>query len=115
MRLSSGEALLLQPAPVDAHFNIRCIEVSEICDQHDLDRLQKQLTDVLRGTRVPKADRVAVHDARMLVQEKLDQFHALFGEIARGVATGDGITGTPPLRYRLFTPELQWQPRGKCV
>ena len=21
----------------------------------------------------------------------------------------------PPLPYRLFTPELRWQPRGKCV
>ena len=28
----------------------------------------------------------------MIVQEKLDQFHELFAQVARGTATGDGIT-----------------------
>jgi hypothetical protein len=30
-------------------------------------------------------------------------------QVHTAILTGRGI----PLRYRLFTPELQWQPRGK--
>eukprot|EP01048_Picozoa_sp_COSAG05_P004760 COSAG05_NODE_268_length_12518_cov_6.452774_5_plen_965_part_00 len=90
--MASGEAIVLHSQPPDILFSIKCIEEAEIRSMMDLNRLQSDLSAVMDGTRVPKAQRIAIHEARMVVQEKLDQFHELFADVARGVATGDGIT-----------------------
>jgi len=84
-----GQTVDLQSAPVNEMFCIRVIEETEIGTQLDLDNAQQQLADI-NPFRPLKQDRLAVIEARALVQAKLDKYHALFAKIARGlVAAGD--------------------------
>eukprot|EP01047_Picozoa_sp_COSAG01_P052833 COSAG01_NODE_5596_length_4157_cov_253.600296_1_plen_926_part_00 len=90
--MDDGETIMLKPAPADIMFKIRCIEESPITCEKELADAQRALHTVEEGLSVPKAQRMAVHQAKMAVQQQLDLFHQLFADVSRGVATGDCLT-----------------------
>eukprot|EP01104_Vermistella_antarctica_P014791 TRINITY_DN4715_c0_g3_i1.p1 TRINITY_DN4715_c0_g3~~TRINITY_DN4715_c0_g3_i1.p1 ORF type:complete len:1115 (+),score=263.30 TRINITY_DN4715_c0_g3_i1:437-3781(+) len=71
-------------------FTIKMVENMEIQSPSDLDRAQQMLSDV-NPFKAPKGNRSAVSDARADVQAKLDAYHTLFAQIARGSTTGQNI------------------------
>jgi len=74
----------------DAFFHLRQIEEMVITTPKELELAQVSLS-LLVPQKSTKEQRTKFLESRMLVQEKLDKFHALFASISRGLVQGDNI------------------------
>jgi len=86
-----SQSIELEAQSVDLFFTVRSIEEMEIVTQDDLMAVQGLLSGV-NPSKAPKDQRRELMELRMVVQEKLDKFHTLFAEIARGLVSGDSVS-----------------------
>lgn len=86
-----GSTIELQPVETDLFFTCRTVEEMEIVTKEDLEKAEGYLKGV-NISKVPKEKRRQLLELKLVVQQKLDKFHALFAEIARGLVSGENIS-----------------------
>lgn len=89
----------LKPESVDNFFHLRELESIVITSKDELDTIQRELSSI-NPMSFPKDVRKDALDLRCAVQCKLDEYHALYSEMARGTIT-DGTVAAKlqSLRY----------------